>query len=573
MFPFGIVDTMKGRFIFDHEGAEELMGLYRKHGTRLPFDWEHQMLAKPPMIAPAAGWFDLELRDDGLYAVNCEFLEPANTLIKEKKYKFFSPAFNDHKGRIYQVVNSALTNLPAMDNLAPLIAASAVAFEAGKIIDGSWDKDAAETRVRKWASSDGSGDKDKVDLKKYAKAFAYETDGGKHFGDFHLLHHDVVDGELVVSKPGCEAAAGAIDGARGGAKIDEKDLESVKHHIAQHYHQWGGRAPWEPEKTNQHNQAPEHAPMNTDPVDHNAACGHHLASAKAHMKLAQEHHEAGRHTECMAALHSADGEHQLAMKHLCMCMGMPDTQRMSLMEQLNQLSQTSADLSTTTKILSAASTATTPGSPAQEPTKMKTVTKLLSLADAAGEPEIFVATQALSQAVGEIQKMTGTSTPAEAVAKLSQLSDFNREVIAITGAKTPGEALGSIQAMKQGSERATQLSAQLADLAAKAKDAEVKTMVAKGIEEKKISPSQEPWAMSLGTKDPEMLKDYLKNAIPLVAPPVAGSGAGGAGDSGNPSAQPVLLSQAEATAAKNMGLDPVEYQAFKKKQIDAGRYH
>jgi 8-oxo-dGTP pyrophosphatase MutT (NUDIX family) len=48
-----------------------------------------------------------------------------------------------------------------------------VSHKSYPTIEQPWDADAAVQRWRKWASSDGSGDKDKIDWAKYAQCFLY----------------------------------------------------------------------------------------------------------------------------------------------------------------------------------------------------------------------------------------------------------------------------------------------------------------------------------------------------------------------------------------------------------------
>ena len=252
VFPFGRVETTKGVFLFDQEAARRVMQAWRDYGNRLSIDYEHQALepvANGPV--PAAGWFDLEVREDGLWAVNVEWTPRAAELLRNREYRYFSPAFYvDEEGRIVELINLALTNIPATKRMEPLVA-KAVGFESGPVYEGSsWDADAAVARVRRWASRDGSGDKETIDWGKYRRAFAwYDASNPENFGSYKLPYHDVVDGRLVVHKRGVYAAAAALQGARGGVGIPEGELEAVKRHIAAHYHQWGEKAPWEREET------------------------------------------------------------------------------------------------------------------------------------------------------------------------------------------------------------------------------------------------------------------------------------------------------------------------------------
>jgi hypothetical protein len=113
----------------------------------------------------------------------------------------------------------------------------------------AWDGAAAEGRLRKWASSDGTGDKGKVDWAKYREGFAwYDGAAGEDFGSYKLPHHDVADGRLVVVWGGVAAAMGALAGARGGVSIPEGDVAGVRAHLAKHYEQFGKEPPAEAAK-------------------------------------------------------------------------------------------------------------------------------------------------------------------------------------------------------------------------------------------------------------------------------------------------------------------------------------
>ncbi len=250
IFPYGEIETTKGVFRFDEEAARRVMETWRDYGNRLPIDYEHQIVdpvANGPV--PAAGWFDLELREDGLWAVNVEWTERAAELLRNREYRYFSPTFRtDADGRIVELINVALVNLPATKHMQPLVA-KAVPFEGGEVVDGTWDAGAAVARVRRWASRDGSGSKETIDWRRYRRAFAwFDAANPENFGSYKLPHHDVRDGRLVVHRRGVIAAAAALMGARGGVEIPEADLGAVKSHIARHYHQWGEKAPWEREE-------------------------------------------------------------------------------------------------------------------------------------------------------------------------------------------------------------------------------------------------------------------------------------------------------------------------------------
>lgn len=102
---------------------------------RVAFDFEHASEAEPsagavPQVgAPAQGWIrDLSVREDGLYAL-VDWLEPARTYIREKKYRFVSPAIrfgarDPKSGKPIgaRLTSVALTNQPFLRDLRPLAA-------------------------------------------------------------------------------------------------------------------------------------------------------------------------------------------------------------------------------------------------------------------------------------------------------------------------------------------------------------------------------------------------------------------------------------------------------------------
>ncbi len=125
IFPFGKFETSKGTFVFDEKAAKSVLGFYKDQGNDLSIDYEHMAVCDPPVIAPAAGHFNLELRKEGLYAVQVRWTPRAAEMLKNKEYKYFSPAFaiDKESHRITKLLNIALTNIPATKNMAPLVAA------------------------------------------------------------------------------------------------------------------------------------------------------------------------------------------------------------------------------------------------------------------------------------------------------------------------------------------------------------------------------------------------------------------------------------------------------------------
>jgi phage I-like protein len=117
--------------LFDEAAAKEVMEVYASRNMDVVSDYEHQAIAKPPIKAPAAGWFGLELRDGELWAVNVRWTEAAANHIKAAEYRFYSPTFFYEEVKVdgvtawrpWFLLTVSLTNVPAMEQLDPLGAA------------------------------------------------------------------------------------------------------------------------------------------------------------------------------------------------------------------------------------------------------------------------------------------------------------------------------------------------------------------------------------------------------------------------------------------------------------------
>ncbi len=106
--------------------------------------------------------------------------------------------------------------------------------------DRAWDGDAAEKRVRAWADAEDEPNA------KYRDAHAwYDADNKDNFTAYKLLIADVVDGRLKAVPRGVMAAAGVMQGARGGVDIPAEDVDRVKSHLAKYYKKMDDTAPWD----------------------------------------------------------------------------------------------------------------------------------------------------------------------------------------------------------------------------------------------------------------------------------------------------------------------------------------
>src|SRR5690606_21758833 len=99
----------------------------------------------PAQAGKAAGWFELEVRNGELWAVNVRWTPPAAEALRRKEWRFMSPAFStDDEGRITSLLNVALTNLPATRRLEPLMAASIPALGDQPMLDAETVKKAID---------------------------------------------------------------------------------------------------------------------------------------------------------------------------------------------------------------------------------------------------------------------------------------------------------------------------------------------------------------------------------------------------------------------------------------------
>ncbi len=124
LLPLGEVKLVDGRPPFEvtPESLADMVTAFGARGTDLVVDYEHQSLKGGQ--APAAGWIkDLEVREDGLWA-QVEWTGKAEDYLKQREYRYFSPVLRiDPASRQPQeLMNVALTNVPAIAGLSPLVA-------------------------------------------------------------------------------------------------------------------------------------------------------------------------------------------------------------------------------------------------------------------------------------------------------------------------------------------------------------------------------------------------------------------------------------------------------------------
>lgn len=128
IFKAGQIQTTKGIFAFTESSAESVMEKFTEHGADMPIDYCHAMLISgfggdPAEQGAAAGWFKPMVKDGELWASDVTWTPRGAQKLKDREFRYISPTFNRKEdGEITELVNVALTNLPATKGLSPLVA-------------------------------------------------------------------------------------------------------------------------------------------------------------------------------------------------------------------------------------------------------------------------------------------------------------------------------------------------------------------------------------------------------------------------------------------------------------------
>ncbi len=138
LIPFGEVSVERpcagGSFVFTREHAEAALRWFENIGRKLAIDYEHQSFdrfnTRADGLRPAAGWIGgLEIREDGLWAVEVTWTERAGELLRAGEYRYFSPVIfwtDENQTALAALGPVALTNDPAMCGVHALAAARAL---------------------------------------------------------------------------------------------------------------------------------------------------------------------------------------------------------------------------------------------------------------------------------------------------------------------------------------------------------------------------------------------------------------------------------------------------------------
>ena len=102
--------------------------------------------------------------------------------------------------------------------------------------DRTWDAGEAEKRLNKWASSDGSGDKDKIDFSKLKQCYFWHSSGELiNFEQLKFPYCDIINGEPHVVHNACQNALARVENSNIPdlekeelVKVATKQLERFK---------------------------------------------------------------------------------------------------------------------------------------------------------------------------------------------------------------------------------------------------------------------------------------------------------------------------------------------------------
>jgi phage I-like protein len=128
LFKSGPNNTTKGTFIYNPTLIKEIKKNQDSSGKdKLPVDIAHLSLG--PSANPdshiSVGWFELELKPDGIYAKNIKWTERGKQYLSNREFRFISPAFQTNsKNEIIHIENFALTNNPATLKPIPIVASN-----------------------------------------------------------------------------------------------------------------------------------------------------------------------------------------------------------------------------------------------------------------------------------------------------------------------------------------------------------------------------------------------------------------------------------------------------------------
>lgn len=131
----GVNETTKGPVIMNAAAGQSVLAKMKELGRdSLNFDYGHAQLGfmQSYEAARSAGWFNVEVRGEELWATNVNWTPTARKALADREFRYFSPALylDRESGEVRELINIALTNIPATKHQTPLVASQAPAGPA-----------------------------------------------------------------------------------------------------------------------------------------------------------------------------------------------------------------------------------------------------------------------------------------------------------------------------------------------------------------------------------------------------------------------------------------------------------
>lgn len=135
LFAYGATETTKGTFFLSQDSAAQCLEAEAEYGNDLLIDKDHSSMGWD-CDTTAYGWWSQEVDEAGIWAGKPRYnsmeltgiwwLEAGRLLVESYSFRYISPViwtYYDDQGRevIVEIVNFALTNMPATKNRTPII--------------------------------------------------------------------------------------------------------------------------------------------------------------------------------------------------------------------------------------------------------------------------------------------------------------------------------------------------------------------------------------------------------------------------------------------------------------------
>lgn len=230
--PWGEVKSTMGTYVMDDDAAAEIVAAFKKHGTALPIDREHETL---PENTPAAGsrgavgWIEDVWAEPGVgLRGGVRWTEEGRALIRQGAFRYLSPVLLVRKSdrRAVALHSAAMTNKPAIPQMDRLAASEAVPAEVGNAV---W----AEPMIPHPSQVRYPVDADRIaNANTVALAARHDADVARTVREYFRLKPDA-DGDtvqLALTMAGMQAA----EERRKVAEEDEKAWNIVSGFFSRH---------------------------------------------------------------------------------------------------------------------------------------------------------------------------------------------------------------------------------------------------------------------------------------------------------------------------------------------------